>query len=237
MIAFLLLIPCSVEIQASARYDSPYTIEAIAFQEAAGIWGSIRDSDETSRIKDAVQRLDLTRQRITELLRAVRASATTLDVRHPASGAFGYSYSFHYRGLKVVRALEWSPGHLGTSVEISGPIHSESQRVGPAVGTGTLRYVQLEVEAVEDGDGRTKVRVAAEAVLSVHVQPISRCLCIRRIVETRGPRIAAREVRRIAQERINRIPGKIIQRGRSIAAAGRTTQIWKRIADRGLDLR
>jgi len=89
MIALLLILG-TVQVESSARYDSPYSIESIAAQEILGAVDSLRNSDEINRIKDAVLRLDLTRQRITELLRAVRASTHTLDVRHPASGAFGY---------------------------------------------------------------------------------------------------------------------------------------------------
>ena len=187
MIATALLLATLGPVHASgaAVHVSEYPIESIMLQEAVGLIRTVGESDELQRIKHALSGTDLTRQRILEIARAVRASANTIKVRHPSGGHFRYSYSGTIKGIRFERRTDISPGRLTTSVRLSGNIRTESQRQGPAIGTGTLTGVVVTLGAIEHGHATT-VLVRCGADVAVSVRGESKCRLVNRIVRNRA---------------------------------------------------
>ena len=180
-------------------------------------------------IKDALCGLDLTRQRISELARAMRTLANTLDVRHSAGGQFAYSYRATIRGIEIRRSLKRTPGYVTTSLTASGPIHTQTDRVGPVVCRTTLVYVWLNATFRETARGTTvSLDGNAECIKDLRTKrgrPIRCCLIHRR---------ANSEIRQIVSGRIHNVLCEIIRRGRQIAARGRTRPLVANLLEAGL---
>ena len=229
MTVVLLILGSTIHASGAASYESRHSIESILLQEVAGLVRTIGESDELQRIKAALFREDLTRQRIPEIAHAVLALTHSLKVRHPTSGHFQYSYSGTIRGIRFERSTEISPGRLTTSVRLSGNIRSESETVGPFTGTGTLTGVVLKLSAIEVGN-RTILSDCVQVVIPVVVRnrrgKVVRCRLVNRK--------AAEEVRSEATRRCQTAAERIIQGGIGIASTGRTVPVVRNLVEHGL---
>lgn len=246
MIQILLLVitPCahtqSVPIKDKIVYKSDHDIETILIQSMLGVIHSARNSDEASKAKEIILKRLKSKdiEDYIELFFDLKGILNETDLKlihgeDELSKYLNYSYTIRYKGYRVERHMLWRPGMIHTTVEVYGSMSTISVTQWPAKVVTSISYGKFEFIANEVEKG-TSISIEADVNLTQTISSIAKCRCISKVVQKRGPSMAAKEARKIAKPRLSGTLNYLLDNAIDIAAGGEKTLFYENYIKHGL---